>query len=72
VSEQCFPGSPEYFKFVNARLRTVAEAQSAEFFDWGALLAERGRPQELFYRDTFHPNAAGARALAEILKTRLC
>ena len=72
VSEQRFPGSPEHFKSVNAKLRTVSEAESAEFFDWGALLAERGRHENLFYRDTFHPNAAGARALAEILQTRLC
>ena len=72
VGEQRFPGSPEHFKSVNAKLRTVAEGESAEFFDWGGLLAERGRHEDLFYRDTFHPNAAGARALAEILQTRLC
>ena len=72
VGERCFPGSPTHFKSVNAKLRTVAEAESAEFFDWGALLAERARHEGLFYRDTFHPNAAGARALAEILQTRLC
>jgi lysophospholipase L1-like esterase len=72
VGEQQFPGSPEHFKCVNAKLSTVAEAEGAEFFDWGALLAERGRHEDLFYRDTFHPNAAGARALAEILQTRLC
>jgi len=72
VSEQCFPGSPEHFKSVNAKLRTAAEAENAEFLDWGALLAERERHEELFYRDTFHPNATGAHALAEILQTRLC
>lgn len=72
VGEQRFPGSPEHFESVNAKLRAIAEAESAEFFDWGALLIERGRHEDLFYRDTFHPNAAGARALAEILQTRLC
>lgn len=72
VGEQCFPGSPEHFKSVNAKLRTVAEAESAEFLDWGALLADRGRHEDLFYRDTFHPNAVGARFLAEILQTHLC
>jgi hypothetical protein len=72
VSEERFPGSPQYFKSVNAKLRAVAKAGSAEFFDWGALLVQQGRHEEFFYRDSFHPNAAGARALAEILQTRLC
>ena len=72
VSEECFPGSAEHFESVNAKLRSVAEAESAEFFDWGSQLGQRGRHEDLFYRDTFHPNAAGGRALAEILQTRLC
>jgi len=72
VSEECFPGSPEHFKDVNARLRTVAEVAGAEFIDWGAELAERGPHEDLFYRDSFHPNAQGAHALAEILQTRVC
>ena len=72
VSEERFPGSPQYFKSVNAKLRAVAKAGSAEFFDWGALLVQQGRHEEFFYRDSFHPNAAGARALAEMLQTRLC
>ncbi|HEY3578987.1 MAG TPA: SGNH/GDSL hydrolase family protein, partial [Pyrinomonadaceae bacterium] len=57
VSEECFPGSPQHFESVNTKLSSVAEAEGAEFFDWGALLAERGRHEDLFYRDTFHPNA---------------
>jgi len=72
VSEDCFPGSPEHFQSVNAKLRTVAEVEGAEFIDWGAQLAERGPYEDLFYRDSFHPNALGAHALAEILQTRLC
>src|SRR5689334_3621061 len=72
VSEECFPGSPEHFQSVNAKLRTVADVEGAEFIDWGALLAERGPHEDLFYHDTFHPNAQGAQALAKILQTRLC
>lgn len=72
VDEKCFPGSPQHFNSVNAKLRGVAEAESAEFFDWGSLLRQRGRHEDLFYRDTFHPNVTGASALAEILQTRLC
>ena len=71
VNEECFPGSPEHFKSVNAKLRGVAEAAGAEFFDWASLLRNRGRHEDLFYRDSFHPNAIGARALAEILQRRL-
>lgn len=72
VSEDRFPGSPAQFKTVNARLREVTEREGAEFFDWAAQLAQKGLPEELFYRDGFHPNAAGARVLAEILQTYLC
>ena len=71
VNEQCFPGTPEHFKSVNAKLRAVAEAEGADFFDWGRLLERRGRHADLCYRDGFHPNAAGARALAQILQTCL-
>jgi lysophospholipase L1-like esterase len=71
VAEARFPGSPEQFKSVNAKLKETAEAEGAEFFDWAAELAQKGRHEDLFYRDGFHPNAAGARALAEILQTRL-
>jgi len=71
VNEDCFPGSPEHFKSVNAKLQSVAEAQGAEFFDWASLLGKRAPHEDLFYRDSFHPNAVGARALAEILQKRL-
>lgn len=71
VAETRFPGSPDHFKSVNARLKAVAEAEGAEFFEWAAPLAQHGRHEDLFYRDSFHPNAAGARALAEILQTHL-
>lgn len=68
VSEQTFPGTPEYFASVNSQLRAVTEAEGADFFDWGRVLGQRA---DLFYRDGFHPNAIGARALAEILRTHL-
>ena len=72
VSEDRFPGSPEHFKTVNAKLRDVAECEGVEFFDWAAQLTEKCPPENLFFRDGFHPNAAGAQALAEILQTHLC
>ena len=65
VDEARFPGSPKYFKSVNARLEKIASAEGAEFFDWGSLLPANG---ELFYRDGFHPNQAGARMLAKLLR----
>ncbi len=68
VDEERFPDSPEHFKAVNARLAEIAKAEGAEFFDWGSLLPPR---DALFYRDGFHPNAAGASALAKILQDRL-
>jgi len=71
VAETRFPGSPDHFKSVNARLKAVAEAEGAEFFDWATRLAQHGLDEDLFYRDSFHPNAAGARALAAILQTHL-
>ena len=64
VDDACFPHSPAYFEAVNAKLQELATVAGAEFCDWGSLLHARA---ELFYRDGFHPNAAGARALAEIL-----
>lgn len=72
IDESRFPGSSEHFKLVNARLREVASAEGAEFFDWASLLLAKGTHRELFYRDSFHPNQAGARALAEILRERFC
>jgi lysophospholipase L1-like esterase len=71
VAEERFPGSPEHFRSVNVRLKEVTEAEGAEFFDWAAELTCKGRHEDLFYRDSFHPNAAGARMLAEILQTHL-
>jgi len=63
VDEDRFPGSAEYFKSVNTRLQQIAEAEGAEFFDWASQL----NGDALFYRDGFHPNKAGAVALAKIL-----
>jgi lysophospholipase L1-like esterase len=71
VSEDRFPGSPEHFKTVNAKLREVTAREGAEFFDWAAQLTQKDRPADLFYRDGFHPNAAGARVLAQILQAYL-
>jgi lysophospholipase L1-like esterase len=72
VDQSRFPGSPEHFNAVNARLREIANAEGAEFFDWASLLAAKGNHSELFYRDSFHPNEVGARALAKILRERFC
>jgi hypothetical protein len=67
VDQTQFPGSPEQFKTVNARLKLIADAEGVEFFDWASSL----KGDDLFYRDGFHPNAAGANALARILGERL-
>src|ERR1041385_420027 len=67
VSETCFPNSPEYFAKVNEKLREIANAAGAEFLDWASQLPANRTHAELFYRDSFHPNEAGARALSEIL-----
>ncbi len=72
VDEDRFPGSPAYFKSVNMQLEEIALAEGAEFFDWASLLPAKGTHTDLFYRDSFHPNEAGARALAQILRDRLC
>ena len=72
VDESHFPGSSSYFETVNTELKAVAHAGGAEFFDWASELSAKGTEEELFYRDGFHPNEAGARALAEILRERLC
>jgi len=71
VDQAHFPGSPEHFKSVNARLQEIARIEGAEFFDWASLLPTNGRQGELFYRDRFHPNGAGAEVLAKILRERL-
>lgn len=67
VDETQFPGSREQFQTVNARLKQIAEAEGAEFVDWASSLSG----EELFYRDGFHPNAAGADALARILREQI-
>ena len=68
VDEVRFPGSHEQFKTVNARLKQIADAEGVEFVDWASSL----NGGELFYRDGFHPNAAGAQALAKILHDQIC
>jgi lysophospholipase L1-like esterase len=67
VDHSRFPDSPEHFRLVNARLKQIAQAEGAEFFDWGSFLPANGN-RALFYRDSFHPNAAGAGLLAKILR----
>jgi len=62
-----FPGSREHFNTVNARLKQTAEAEGVEFVDWASSL----NGGDLFYRDGFHPNAAGAAALAKILREQI-
>ena len=71
VDQARFPGSPEQFQLVNTRLRQIASAEGADFFDWGSLLPSNGTRQNLFYRDSFHPNEAGAAALARTLRDYL-
>lgn len=68
VDENRFPGSAQYFKSVTARLKQIAEIEGVEFLDWASQL----NGDTLFYRDGFHPNEAGAVALAKILRERLC
>ena len=69
VDEECFPGSPAHFESVNAKLREIANAEGVEFFDW--ITESKTARNELFYRDSFHPNLAGATALATILHSHL-
>lgn len=72
VDEAQFPGSSAYFTWVNTKLREVSNAERTEFFDWGSALKTRAAPEQLFYRDGFHPNLNGATALADILRAHLC
>jgi lysophospholipase L1-like esterase len=72
VDEARFPGSPANFGSVNARVEGIANAAGADFFDWGSVLKERATREQFFYRDGFHPNLAGANALAELLRSHLC
>jgi len=67
VDDARFPGSREQFKTVNTRLKQIADVEGAEFLDWASSL----NGGDLFYRDGFHPNAAGAATLAHILRERL-
>jgi len=67
VDKTRFPGSSDYFKRVNARLKQIAGAEGVEFFDWASSL----NGDELFYRDGFHPNEAGCNALAKILREQI-
>lgn len=67
VDETRFPGSHEHFKVVNARLKQIADAEGVEFVDWASSL----NGGDLFYRDGFHPNAAGAATLARILRDQI-
>ncbi|HEU5132593.1 MAG TPA: SGNH/GDSL hydrolase family protein, partial [Pyrinomonadaceae bacterium] len=69
VDEECFPGSPTHFESVNAKLRDTANAEGVEFFDWATQL--KGARNSFFYRDSFHPNLAGANALAQALSSYL-
>jgi lysophospholipase L1-like esterase len=71
VDHSRFPDSPEHFRLVNARLKQIAQAEGAEFFDWGSFLPANGNRGALFYRDSFHPNAAGAGLLAKILRDHI-
>jgi GDSL-like Lipase/Acylhydrolase family len=71
VDDTRFPGSFKYFGQVNAELEELAKSLGVEFVDWGQELDSADVFQELFYRDGFHPNAEGARALAAILLPHL-
>jgi hypothetical protein len=59
-----FPGSAEQFACVNQQLRELCARQGAEFLDWGKCLGNASEV-DLFYRDGFHPNQAGAARLAD-------
>jgi hypothetical protein len=66
-----FPGSPEQFQHVNARLRLVAARSQVEFVDWQSGFGGTVPIQRLFYLDGFHPNQLGAGVLADMLRERL-
>ncbi len=67
--QRIFPGSGAHFLAVNARLRSLAAANDADFLDWHVPFSSS--TAALFYRDGFHPNPAGSARLAEILHARL-
>ena len=64
VDRAHFPGSSEQFARLNQQLRELAERQKAEFLDWAECLGDPPM-RDLFYRDGFHPNQAGAARLAD-------
>jgi len=66
--QRTFPGSAAHFLELNARLRSIAADQDADFLDWHAPFSSAG---ETFYRDGFHPSPEGSARLAEILHARL-
>lgn len=66
----CFPGTPEYFRHLNEPLQRLARDSGAEFIDWAPGIEASG-PGDWRYRDGFHPNLAGARLMADILRARL-
>ena len=65
-----FPDSAAHFARVNKRLEDLATTCGVDFYDWASPLRTNGF-EKLFFRDTFHPNAEGAKELAQILKTHL-
>ena len=65
-----FPDSAAHFARVTKRLQDLAATRGVEFYDWASPLRTNGC-EKLFYRDTFHPNAKGAKELARLLKTHL-
>jgi len=62
-----FPGSAEQFGKTNQILKTTAEVNGGDFFDWGAEMKACENCDDLFFRDGFHPNHSGAEKLAQIL-----
>ena len=71
VDDTRFPGSSNYFNQVNSRLEQLTKSLGVEFVNWGQQLDSAHAFQELFYRDGFHPNTEGAKALAAILLPHL-
>lgn len=66
-----FPGSAAHFSAINVRLRALADAEGAEFFEWAPLVDARRGDEPLLYRDGFHPTLNAARVLAELLHGRV-
>jgi lysophospholipase L1-like esterase len=65
VNETSFPESNIQFQLLNDELRALAEQEEVEFLDWGVEVRRQMVKENLYYRDGFHPNAAGARFLAQ-------